>query len=67
LTFIGVPVSPCTSFSSSEPSSQGSITAFLDVPTMPTPKLTTGRFRCGTTYTRSAPSSIIGGPVKLGG
>ena len=43
------------------------MTAFLDEPTTPTPKLTTGRFRCGTTYTRSAPSSIIGGPVKLGG
>src|SRR5262245_39162053 len=67
LTFIGVPVSPCTSFSSSDPSSHGSMTAFADAPTTLTPKLTTGFFRWGTKYTCSAPSSTIGGPVTLGG
>src|SRR5262245_15740027 len=43
------------------------MTAFADAPTTPTPKFTTGFFSCGTRYTCSAPSSIIGGPVTLGG
>ena len=61
LTFIGVPASPWTSFSSFEPSTHGSISEFADCVSTYAPKLIADG-GIWIEYSRSAPFSLTPGP-----